>query len=267
MFAIENNINFYDEINKGDDLNDDENKCLITLQDLTNDFIQLDCGHKFNYDPLFKDIQNHKTKFNKLEKKCLSINEIRCPYCRTIHKKLLPLNERYPNVHGVNYINDEILLFNNSQNDYIWIQGNCEYSNNHILSNKICDTCNNKTVTYIDLFKLHLCIVHKNEYHYNYLLQKQQMKKEQEEKIKEEKKLAKIKAKQSVIKAKQLEIKAKQLEIKAEKNKNIVKCSQITKKGNQCSLISFKDGLCKMHSKMLEQSKLTKQSKMLNSNV
>ena len=131
----------------------------------------------------------------------------------------------------------------------------------HILSNKNCDTCNNKTVTYIDLFKLHLCIVHKNEYHYNYLLQKQQIKKEQEEKIKEEKKLAKIKAKQFEIKAKQLEIKAKQLEIKEKKNKNILKCSQITKKGNQCSFISFKDGLCKMHSKTLEQGKT------LNSNV
>jgi Fe-S-cluster containining protein len=116
------------------------------------------------------------------------------------------------------------------------------------------------------LFKLHLCIVHKNEYHYNYLLQKQQLKKEQEEKIKEEKKLAKIKAKQ-------LEIKAKQLEIKEKKNKNILKCSQITKKGNQCSFISFKDGLCKMHSKTLEQGKTLKQGKTLeqgktlNSNV
>jgi hypothetical protein len=225
MFTIENNINFYDEINKEYDLNDDENKCLITLQVLTDDFVQLDCGHKFNYEPLFKDIQNHKIKFNKLEKRCLSINEIRCPYCRTIHKKLLPLNDKYPKFHGVNYINDEILLFNNSQNDYMWIQGHCEYSNNHILSNKNCDTCNNKTVTYIDLFKLHLCIVHKNEYHYNYLIQKQQLKKEQDKKIKEEKKLAKIKLVQSV-----------------------TKCSQITKKGSQCSFKAVKDGFCKKHS-------------------
>ena len=100
MFATENNINFYDEINKEDDYTNDENKCLITLQDLTDDFIELDCGHKFNYEPLFKDIQNHKTKFNRLERNVLLTNEIRCPYCRTIHKKLLPLNNKFSKVHG-----------------------------------------------------------------------------------------------------------------------------------------------------------------------
>jgi hypothetical protein len=256
MFATENNINFYDEINKEDDYTNDENKCLITLQDLTDDFIELDCGHKFNYEPLFKDIQNHKTKFNRLERNVLLTNEIRCPYCRTIHNKLLPLNDKFPKVHGVNYRNDELILFNNSQNDYIWFQGTCEYSKEHILSNKNCETCNNTSVTYINLFKLNLCIAHKNEYHYNYLIQK----KEQEKKIKEEKKLAMIKEKkkekqsmikekQSMIKEKQSMIKEKQSMIKEKQSmiKNIPKCSQITKKGVQCSFKAIINGFCKKH--------------------
>ena len=225
MFVTENNINFYDEINKEDDFINDENKCLITLQELTDDFVELDCGHKFNYEPLFKDIQNHKTKFNKLERNVLLTNEIRCPYCRTIHYKLLPLNDKFPKVHGVNYKDDELILFNNSQNDYIWFQGMCEYSKQHILSNKNCESCNNILVTHISLFKLNLCIDHKNEYHYNYLIQK----KEQEKKIKIENKLAKIKEKQTFI------------------NKNIPKCLQITKKGLQCSFKAIKDGFCKKH--------------------
>jgi hypothetical protein len=238
MFSTDN-INFYDEINKEDDFINDENKCLITLQELTDDFVELDCGHKFNYEPLFKDIQNHKNKFNKLERNVLLTNEIRCPYCRTIHNKLLPLNDKFPKVHGVNYKDDELILFNNSQNDYIWFQGMCEYSKEHILSNKNCESCDNILVTHISLFKLNLCIVHKNEYHYNYLIQK----KEQETKIKIENKLAKIKEKQSMIKEKQSMIKEKQSIIK----KNIPKCLQITKKGVQCSFKAIKDGFCKKH--------------------
>jgi len=230
-------INIYDEINKEEEEennNDDENKCLITLKKLIDDYVELDCGHKFNYEPLFKDIQNHKTKFNRLERNFLLTNEIRCPYCRTIHKKLLPLNNNFSKVHGVNYIDSELILFNNSEKDYNWFQGKCEYSNNHLLSNKNVDCCFNTTVAYIDLFKANLCIIHKNEYHYNYLIQKQ----EQEKKIKEEKKLAK---KQSVIKAKQSVIKAKP---------EITKCSYLTKKGIQCSFKSVINGFCKTHNKM-----------------
>jgi hypothetical protein len=110
MFLVEDNINFYDELNKDDYDDNDENKFLITLEKLKEDYVKLDCGHKFNYGPLLKDIQNHKTKFNKLERKYLLTNEIRCPYCRTIHKNVLPFNDKYPKIHGVNYIDDELLL-------------------------------------------------------------------------------------------------------------------------------------------------------------
>jgi hypothetical protein len=236
MFVTENNINFYDEINKDDDY-DDENKCLITLENLKDDYVQLDCGHKFNYEPIFKDIQNHKQKFNKLERRILSTNEIRCPYCRTVHNKLLPLNDKFPKVHGVNYRDDELLLFNNTPKDYHWVQGKCDYSENNLLSNKNSECCNNTTVTYIDLFKCNLCIIHKNEYHYNYLIQKQ----EQEKKIKQEKKLAKIKENPSLKKEKKE---------KKEIKEDIPKCSHLTKKGLQCSFRSVKNGFCKLHDKI-----------------
>jgi len=223
MFVTENNIHFYEEINKEEEY-DDENKCLITLENLKEDYVELECGHKFNYEPLFKDIQNHKTKFNKLERKILLTNEIRCPYCRTIQNKLLPLNDNYPKVHGVNYRDNELLLFNNSTRDYHWFQGTCEYSNQHPLSNKHNEYCNNTTVTHIDLFNLNLCSIHKNEYHYNYLLQKQA----EEKKNKKENKLMKKKI----------------------EKENSPKCSHLTKKGLQCSFRSVTNGFCKLHDKM-----------------
>jgi len=167
MFALEGNINFYEELNKEDNNNDyDENVCLITQLPLSNDYIELKCGHKFNYEPLYNDIVNHKTKFNKLEKKTLGIYEIRCPYCRTIQKKLLPPNELYENIHGVNYVNTDLLLYN-IHKDYLWTKGKCMYTKD--LSNNIYE-CTNDTITYLELFDLSLCLTHKNEYQYNYFL-------------------------------------------------------------------------------------------------
>jgi len=39
MFEIEGNINFYEEINKKDDLDNDDNICLITYLPLREDFV------------------------------------------------------------------------------------------------------------------------------------------------------------------------------------------------------------------------------------
>ena len=72
---IEGEIDFYAELYKSLDDDDtknmediNENKlCLISKQQLTDNFVELICGHKFNYLPLYKDIVNHKLKFNNME--------------------------------------------------------------------------------------------------------------------------------------------------------------------------------------------------------
>ena len=61
---------------------DDNNICLITMDNLDKNSINLVCGHKFNYEPLFKEIENQKKK-NMLEITKLSSYQIKCPYCRT----------------------------------------------------------------------------------------------------------------------------------------------------------------------------------------
>ena len=100
-YIKEDGLDFYKEINKGieqyDSQEEQENvfKCLITNQDLQEDYVTLDCGHMYNYNAIYKDIYNHKKVFNSLERNHLKTLEIRCPYCRNIQKKLLPSNEGY----------------------------------------------------------------------------------------------------------------------------------------------------------------------------
>jgi hypothetical protein len=125
-YAIEGNINFFDELYKSLDANEsnakteiDDNLCLITHQLLTENFVKLNCGHKFNYEPLFHDILNHKQKYNNMESSqtALTNNEIRCPYCRTKQKGVLPYCEvlPFPKINGVNYHNPNEVSHNNNK--------------------------------------------------------------------------------------------------------------------------------------------------------
>jgi hypothetical protein len=113
-YIIEGNVDFYHELYNSLDIqdeynNDNDNLCLITNQPLTENFIKMECGHKFNYLPLFNDIKNHKQKFNGMEGSSskLNMNEIRCPYCRKKQMGILPYYEELElgKITGVNYIN------------------------------------------------------------------------------------------------------------------------------------------------------------------
>jgi len=89
--------------NTDDDKND--NNCLISGEDLTNDKIDLLCGHSFNYLPLFNDIFKQKRIINHREIVRIPYKSIKCPYCRTINNGLLPYKEHIvkEKIDGVNY--------------------------------------------------------------------------------------------------------------------------------------------------------------------
>ena len=102
-YSIEGNIDFYGELlntmcestiaPKDNHENENNNLCLITQQPLEEHFVTLDCKHKFNYLPLFKEIKRQKSSTNvsnNFETTKLKINEIKCPYCRYIQPKILP---------------------------------------------------------------------------------------------------------------------------------------------------------------------------------
>lgn len=118
-YIIEGGSDFYTELYNSLDIEEDEQKtdndnniCLITNLPLTTNFVVMECGHKFNYNPLYKDLLNHKQKFNVMEfgNGKLNTYEIRCPYCRKKQTTLLPFYEELglEKVNGVNFYDPTI---------------------------------------------------------------------------------------------------------------------------------------------------------------
>jgi hypothetical protein len=125
-YKIEGGIDFFSELYKSLDEEDiesnNDNICLITNLPLLDNCFKMDCGHSFNYLPLYLDIKNHKQKFNGMEGNSsrLNKNEIRCPYCRKKHKGVLPYYEELnlPKIDGVNYIDPNYKVSSNSSSFY-----------------------------------------------------------------------------------------------------------------------------------------------------
>ena len=99
------NFDFYSELKIAllDEDIHNENTCLISRIPLTENFIELECSHKFNYNALFKEVKNQKIK-NHLETIKLRDSQIKCPYCRSVQSSILPF---YPElepqrIRGVN---------------------------------------------------------------------------------------------------------------------------------------------------------------------
>ena len=68
-----------------------DNVCLITDEPLTAFHVQLECGHKFNYEPLYQEALRQKGRMgmhNYYEK--IGTHQIKCPYCRSMTNHLLP---------------------------------------------------------------------------------------------------------------------------------------------------------------------------------
>jgi uncharacterized Zn finger protein (UPF0148 family) len=269
-------INFYEELYKSLDepvSHVDDDLCLITNTPLIENWVKMECNHKFNYVPLYNDILNHKKNFNKLERRFLKSGEIRCPYCRNIQNTLLPYYD-VPGVklvHGVNYF-DETVDKQNKIGDTMnngYVQGACAYTT------KYCTVLEDGTnvekivsclSTYVKPFELDgktYCISHKylalKEY------QKQQKLKAKQD-AKDAKILAKLLEKEAKLQAKLLEKEAKaqaKTQSKAEKKKQPVLlentildgCVEIIKsgpkKGTLCGCKVKQNNMCGRHMKTL----------------
>jgi sporadic carbohydrate cluster protein (TIGR04323 family) len=158
-YNIEGGIDFFAELYKsldieenGEKTEEDNNVCLITNQPLEDKFVQLICGHKFNYKPLYIDIKNHKQKFNNYEGHTskLKLNEIRCPYCRTKQNTVLPYYEELglKKINGVNMFDPSLILKYYNSNNYIYpkccyLIPNPKYNIIDGSSNVVVDASNN----------------------------------------------------------------------------------------------------------------------------
>jgi len=122
-YIIEDNINFFLELKKpkedfkSEDFSNNEiekeeekreitknNYCLITNDILNKDSIRLDCGHFFNYKPLFYELVHQIIYVNEFT--FFLIPKKMCPYCRKIIDSsfLLPFKENIINIkiYGIN---------------------------------------------------------------------------------------------------------------------------------------------------------------------
>jgi len=217
-YVIEGDANFYYELYKSLDENESTESsndssselCLITNAPLQENYVTLACNHKFNYNAIYNDIYCHKKKYNSMERLALKNKEIRCPYCRTIHKTLLPYVEGYQQVHGVNFYDETQELsqvYKNNINVSEYSKGSCCYV--PPTSNPIDDVlnpppkCNN---CYVKAFQLdgktycggHYRIRTKEVYYANKLKEKNEKKQAviiEKQKIRDEKIKAKLEEK------------------------------------------------------------------------
>ena len=88
---------------------DADNNCLLTKEALNDIHVTLNCGHKFNYIPLYKEVVIQKTSAgittNGYYNSCtLRLNEMKCPYCRRVQDKLLPFLN-YDNIKKLRGVN------------------------------------------------------------------------------------------------------------------------------------------------------------------
>ena len=181
-YFIENNIDFYGELNdfknkikkqkieqkqKEDkeehkeavySLNND-NICLISGTILEKHFVILDCNHKFNYIPLYKEICIQKYDFKTYNISQLDMKNkiliyennkdyfIKCPYCRNIQFNILPyveelnLEKKYGiNTLDISYKNYDDLTSNNYIiNNNSNINNNMFYLNNNYYKKGQCN--------------------------------------------------------------------------------------------------------------------------------
>jgi hypothetical protein len=170
MTQNEYQTQFYQQLYKSlDDASDDENElCQITGYPLDSKCVTLECKHKFNYQPLYKEIVTQKYVFNSYDFNTLSKKEkkivknsgsdffIRCPYCRNIQFTILPYYEELglSKKYGINSLE---IIYKPSK-----ISSNMEHSHDDIISTYsiygklfqkgICDEngCPNKYVATIN---------------------------------------------------------------------------------------------------------------------
>jgi hypothetical protein len=219
-YIIEGSISFYDELYKSLDDSDLEtdNICQISGEPLSEKSVTMECGHKFNYIPLYKEIYNQKYVFNTYTLENLNNKNklkfqkehkqyyIKCPYCRDIQFTILPYYEdlQLAKFYGINSLdfslpNKRLIHTGYGFNHYGKIFMNIGKPCNH-------NNCNSLNVANIEGTDLNYCIIHWKEGNKNF--KNQQKLEEKQKKIEEKLKILEDK-KQKILEEKQKKIEEK----------------------------------------------------------
>ena len=114
--------------------NSEDEECLISKEKLNDTAIKLECGHSFNYEPLYNEIVKQKVlghRATEITKLCN--HQIKCPYCRNIQNKLLPY---------AHFLNLRKVTGVNSPAKWQMLNDRCCYSNNNKRSRYFNTPCN-----------------------------------------------------------------------------------------------------------------------------
>ena len=90
------------ENEKEEEEDEEEERCTISKEKKDDTYIKLECGHGYNYVHIYREVYKQKREYVKTETQFLKGNEIKCPYCRNIQEKVLPIMEGYPEMRYVN---------------------------------------------------------------------------------------------------------------------------------------------------------------------
>ena len=206
--------------------------CLISGEPLEENFVTLECSHKFNYKDIYNEVHKQKTQPWHSEINKVKTTQLKCPYCRNIQTGLLPYRDGYCKVKYVNWPPSLMML--PDECSYIFASGKRKGQGcGKKCSGKYCLS--------------HEKIMLKRE--------KKKLEKEKLEKQKEKakKKLHKIKAEMNQ-KLDELSPSMVNLILSTPNTCPVITCAYKFKKGKskgencQCKKI-YKDGLCKFHYK------------------
>lgn len=206
VYKIEGNINFYESLinSLDEDSDDDELLCKISGYPLENNVVTLECNHKFNYKPLYKEICKQKFEFKTYDVHLLSKKEqikmhdlridffIKCPYCRCAQFNILPYYEELDlqQIYGVNSLDKKYSKYTLGDSDKLISEIN--YYGITFKKGICCETENNftcegvKFVACLPNTELSYCTFHYKNGLKKYKLQQKQKKIDDKKKQKEE---------------------------------------------------------------------------------
>ena len=91
IYELINNEKNLENINKkNNNLSNNDEICLISNKPLIDNYIVLDCKHKFNYEDLYNEYKYQKNNKNYYDTSRPLPHQIKCPYCRSFTDKVLP---------------------------------------------------------------------------------------------------------------------------------------------------------------------------------
>ena len=112
----------------------EDEECLISKEKLNDTAIKLECGHSFNYEPLYNEIVKQKVLGHRVTEITKLFNhQLKCPYCRNIQNKILPYAPS---------LNLKKITGVNAPNKWQMLNDRCCYSNNNKRSKYFNTPCN-----------------------------------------------------------------------------------------------------------------------------